>query len=145
MSENKNKKIKKTKSPKKPRAMTLAIAEPRLRASGRNGAADVAERETRTKASAPAALPQKAGGQIHELRASGRNGAADVAERETRTEANALVALPQKAGGQIYEMMFSWSPWRSAMLPQQAFVAYLFSNLMRAQQQFAQIWRSPGR
>ena len=110
MPENKNKKkIKKTKSPKKPRAITLAIAEPRLRAS-RNP----------------------------------RRGALEVAERQTPRKASASAPLLQKAGGQIYEMMLNCSPW-SAMLRHQALLAYAFSNMIDAQQQFAQIWRLPAR
>jgi hypothetical protein len=55
---------------------------------------------------------------------------------------NASAQLPQTA--QIYEIMLSWSPW-STMLRQQALIAQAFSSMLKAHQQFAQIWRLPAR
>ena len=55
---------------------------------------------------------------------------------------SASAQLPQRA--HIYEMMLSWSPW-STVLRQQAFMAQAFSSMVKAQQQFAQIWRLPAR
>ena len=54
---------------------------------------------------------------------------------------SASAQLPQRA--HIYEML-SWSPW-STMLRQQAFMAQAFSSMVKAQQQFAQLWRLPAR
>ena len=100
---------------RKPRTMTLAVVEPRLRASKPRDRVTVKASPDRTA-----------------------NEAVEVSRREARPETNPS-AYDTKA--QPYDIMLSWSPW-SVMLRQQAFVAQALSNMMRAQQQFARMLSS---
>ena len=95
---------------RKPRTMTLAVVEPRLRAP-----------KARDRVTAKA-YPDRAANEA-------------VASRpESRPEMNPTKAQP-------YDIMLSWSPW-SVMLRQHALAVHFFSNIIRAQQQFAQVIRS---
>ena len=121
MSQKKSK-SRKTKRPsktaraaRKPRAMTLAVVEPRLRASKPRNRVTIKASPDRTA-----------------------NDAVEVSLRESRPEANQS-AYDTKA--QPYDIMLNWSPW-SVMLRQHAFAVHAFSNMMRAQLQLAQILRS---
>ena len=112
----KSKTVSKTaRGARKPRIMALAVAEPRLRAPKRR------DRVT-LKASPDTTVSE----------------AVEVTQRESRPEtnpsANDTIVKP-------YDIMLSWSPW-SVMLRQHALAVHAFSNMMRAQQQLAQILRS---
>ena len=103
------------KAARKPRIMTLAVVEPRLRAS-----------KPRNRVTIKASPDSTA------------NESVEVSRREARPEANQSA---HDAKAQPYDIMLSWSPW-SVMLRQHAFAVHAFSNMMRAQQQLAQIFRS---
>ena len=100
---------------RKPRTMTLAVVEPRLRASKPRNRVTIKASPDRTA-----------------------NKAVEVFRCESRPETNPS-AYDTKA--QPYDIMLSWSPW-SVVLRQHALAVHAFSNLMRAQLQLAKIFRS---
>ena len=98
---------------RKPRTMTLAVVEPRLRASKPRNRVTIKASPDRTA-----------------------NESVEVSESRPARNPSAYDIKAQP-----YAIMLSWSPW-SVMLRQHAFAVHAFSNMMRAQQQLAQILRS---
>ena len=104
-----------TRAARKPRTIPLAVVEPRLRAS-----------KLRDRVTVKASRHKTA------------NETVEGSRRESRPETNPSA---HDARAKPYDIMLSWSPW-SVMLRQQALAVHAFSNMMRAQQQLAQIFRS---
>jgi hypothetical protein len=107
--------VKTAKAARKPRTMTLAVVEPRLRASSK----------PRDRVTVKASPDRRA------------NEAVEVSGRGSPPEPSRFANDTQ---AQPYDLLI-WSPW-SVMLRQQALVARTLSNMMRAQQQLARMLSS---